>query len=1252
MNIQDFSILSKTKLLSLLLIIPVLFFLVQRIFAQTGTYEVMLSTQASRLNPVSLVNQSVSGNVYIFASPTTNTKKVLFYLDDPTRSGTPIKTENQSPYDFMGTAPDGNAIPYNSAALTNGIHSITASILFIDNTTQIVSSDFTVNNVSLSYQLMVSTSSNRTASGQLQDSTVTGDIYVFTSPESNTKLVKFYLDNPSMSGTPVKTEKTAPYDLAGTAPDMTAFPYHTTQLADGVHEITAQITLVDSSQHIASSSFYVNNTPPTPTPTATPTPTNTPTPTPTLEPTPTSTPTPTPIQSEPTPTPTPAPTATPTPTPDCSPITCVDIKVTAPYELNFDADHGFIKDANNVGTGFTYIDQPSNGTGYIPANISVATESGTLTLTTTNGIAYKSVNSLDNALGVGIDAPSQISLINTTLTNIPSATGKYEQAGLWFGMNEDNYIKLVVISMPDGYKIQLVHEDLGIPIGEFNSSSLPLTGANVSLRLRTNPSDRTVTGFYSVNGEAFTQLAKITAREEYFSFDGAGINPLIGTRSFAGISATHRKATTPKNFVFDSFSILKEVTSGAASDISFIRKSFDLSYPTSMVWGPDNRLYVTEMLGTIHRITFDGNKNVTADEAITTLGTRLSLGVAIDPSSTPENVILWVSHSSPSLDNGEPNSSTVTKLWGPGFVNREDVITGLPRAKANHAINSIHFGPDNKLYIALGGNTGAGAPNIDNTEFGTMEEQPLSAALLVADVFNPSFDGSCNNPDNIFGSPPCSITTFSTGLRNTYDFIFHSNGFIYGPDNGLGVAGSFPPRPTAPCFGFGSTAMWNAGGNNPGVQPDILNLLEFGKYYGHPNPYRSECVFKDGHYQAVSPLPNYTPPLAIIGDHTSTNGTIEYRSSAFCGRLQGEIIMANYSVGDNLVRVKLSNDGRSVISQQTLIDGFSDPLPLTLGPDGTIYVGELGSGKITALLPDEKGCFATKASLPQARLDAAGTSALGKFYVVAGKIDTGHVSSLFIYDPQTNTWTTGPDLPGTAVENPAVVSYDNKLYVFGGSSEPFSGAINSANVFDPATNLWTSLTPMNTARGGATAQAIGSLIFMAGGMDTNGASLASVESYDPATNTWETTADMTTRRDNPGSFTTNGSLYIFGGRTRNADGTTENGTLNTVEMFDPTTNTWSAKAPMPTGRRTFVVGTLNGRAQVMGGEITASGGAFAQNEEYNPITDSWRTLAPMNTPRHGGAFATIGNVLYTAGGGITGGTSFSDIVESFSLTPN
>jgi N-acetylneuraminic acid mutarotase len=142
---------------------------------------------------------------------------------------------------------------------------------------------------------------------------------------------------------------------------------------------------------------------------------------------------------------------------------------------------------------------------------------------------------------------------------------------------------------------------------------------------------------------------------------------------------------------------------------------------------------------------------------------------------------------------------------------------------------------------------------------------------------------------------------------------------------------------------------------------------------------------------------------------------------------------------------------------------------------------------------------------------------------------------------------------------------------------------------------------------------------------------------------------MTTRRDNPGSAVLGGNLYVFGGRTRNADGTSIDAALTSVEMYDPSTNTWSARAPMPSGRRTMVVGTIGERAQLMGGEIPGDPGVSAANEEYDYLTDTWTILTPMKTPRHGAVAGTIAGVVYVVGGGPTGGGSFTDVNEAFSF---
>jgi hypothetical protein len=1184
-----------------------------------GPYTLLFSTSSNRSSPAPLEGATVSGSIYAFTSPdTADITRVRFWLDNPAMTGTPRRTESSGPYDFAGGTV-ATANPFRTATIADGTHTITAAVDLSTGTTEVVNATFSVQNTASPSLVFSPTSLSMSTSqggSSVSDST--------TLSTSNSSAASFTLsDNASwLSASPTSGTTTSPItvtaDPSGLAP--ASYSGTVTAQATGYTPASVAVTLTVTA----------------------------------------------------------AGTACLRDGQQISPLPCSQVLVTMPYALPFTSDAGGIDDKDGQGTGFTMVEPATNGTGYIPANLDLKTAApGTLDIVTTTGLMASNADSQDNALGVGVK-PGLVVRMETTLRSPPQAAvaGKFEQAGLWMGNNEDNYIKLVLVSRGTNTAaptIQLLHELDGVQsTGKNKTISLPLT--TLKLQLEADPFTGTVTGYYSVNGAARVTVGSFTPPAAFFSADAAGIDPTIGTNTFGGIFATHRSGASPLTYTFDDFSLTDITPSVPPPPESFpftrVATGALVTNATGMAFASSGKLYVTELMGKLHELTIDpATHTVTNDKVMTPIGTRLTTGIAVDPASTASNTILWLAHSDPDLAGPDPttglgggawDSSMVSRLSGTNFATRTDVITGLPRSQANHTLNSIHFGPDGKLYLAQGGNTGAGAPNHSTAslgEFGLREEQRLSAAMLVADVKAAGFDGSCATPVGDFDAlPPCDVTTYSTGLRNAYDFVWHSNGSLYAPDNGASVGPSYPHSPTPDCSGFADPQS----AFNPGDQNDFLFRLLPGKYYGHPNPARDECVFKDGGWQGVAPLPNYQPPLMDLGPKKSADGIIEYRNaSAFGGGLAGSLLITNYSLGDNITRVKLSANGTSVVSSQALTaDTFKDPLPIVEGPDGTLYVGEFFGKTVTALVPSgapsPTGTWSSKAPLPVAILDAGGTELDGKLYFLAGKTSAGRRRTLYAYDPATNAWQQRASLPTAypAVENPAVVAFNHKLYSFGGQTASFGSSVTSAAVYDPATNAWTMLPAMPIARGGATAEVIGTKAYLVGGFDTAGNSLASLSIYDLQAGTWSTGASMATRRDNPMSavLTQGGAqkLFVFGGRTRNADGSVVADILASVEMYDPATNTWTPRAAMPTARRTGVVGTLNGKAQVMGGErSTTASGTFAANQEYDPATNSWRNLASMLTPRHGAVAGTIGGFVNVAGGGPNTGASYSAVNEAF-----
>ena len=261
----------------------------------------------------------------------------------------------------------------------------------------------------------------------------------------------------------------------------------------------------------------------------------------------------------------------------CSPISslsCPSIPVStaAPYRLDFSGGAGGLS-----GTGFTAVLAPSVNRypvtpsiatipGYEPSLIDVS--GGVLTLTTTRGSLIQTQpsntanNTQVNALAVAFAATSPRIVRVRLLSPVFPDTANGEHAGLWFGLGEDDYVRLAVINRTGAGlgTIELRREVGGVSTAAATDvQSAPLSnlgGATVTLELLLDPVNGRVSGRYSSTTGETGRLGPLSVPASFFS---GGLLPdgATGPVSLAGVLASSRfNATTPAlPYTFDDFAI-------------------------------------------------------------------------------------------------------------------------------------------------------------------------------------------------------------------------------------------------------------------------------------------------------------------------------------------------------------------------------------------------------------------------------------------------------------------------------------------------------------------------------------------------------------------------------------------------------------------------------------------------------------------------------------------------------------------------
>jgi putative membrane-bound dehydrogenase-like protein len=215
---------------------------------------------------------------------------------------------------------------------------------------------------------------------------------------------------------------------------------------------------------------------------------------------------------------------------------------------------------------------------------------------------------------------------------------------------------------------------------------------------------------------------------------------------------------------------------------------------------------------------------------------------------------------------------------------REVFVSGLPTGL--HQNDNLKFGADGRLYLGVGSTCDA-----------CVEADERSGTIM-------RFNVDTGESEII-----------ASGMRNPYDLAFHpTTGDLFATDNGrddLGLGSPF----------------------------EELNHIVVGGDYGWPDCWND----REG-----SNCAGTETAVAFFEPHSSANGLDFYSGSQFPAEFQNNAFVAIFGtfltdgVATGVARVQLTSDGDSYQSTVSWFAQWPDgrPLPLIMGPDGALYVGD------------------------------------------------------------------------------------------------------------------------------------------------------------------------------------------------------------------------------------------------------------------------------------------------------------------------
>ena len=324
-----------------------------------------------------------------------------------------------------------------------------------------------------------------------------------------------------------------------------------------------------------------------------------------------------------------------------------------------------------------------------------------------------------------------------------------------------------------------------------------------------------------------------------------------------------------------------------------------------------------------------------------------------------------------------------------------------------------------------------------------------------------------------------------------------------------------------------------------------------------------------------------------------------------------------------------------------------------------------GITSVSVAFADDTLNWKTGAPLPQPVQEIYSDVYNGLIYVGGGILAGDRKTDQFTaYDPKKDEWVNLAPLPASR-HHITLSAQGDSIYGVGGFSGVYPNwqAHDTVTSYNIQTNTWSEAASLPEPRGEHVSAVVNDKIYVIGGRVPNVAEADHFDEYedtvsgrvfDTVSQRWTEIADAPTARNSAAAAVINGLIYVVGGRDNQAldNGDQRIVNLPALEVYDPKTNRWETRAPMPQGQGGLGAAAVDGKLYVFGGEEWfPTPKVFDDVWVYDPQNDTWRSLPALPTPRHGVTAATVDDQIFVLGGATTPGLGAVAVNEALTISP-